>query len=164
MQRPLFSLLFASFALATTAYALDQKDLLPPDQAFKASMEQVDPTHINVNFQVAPGYYLYHDRIKVSAAPGTLFDSVFPAGKIKNDPNFGKMEVYPHSFNLQLASKTAWPAGTTLTVKMQGCADAGVCYPPQTVTLKASTDNASHAAPASTSKTEQVFGTTPAKK
>lgn len=162
MQRLLSSLLLAT--VATTVYAVDQKDLLPPDQAFKASMEQVDATHINVNFQVAPGYYLYHDRIKVTATPATAFDSVFPAGKIKNDPNFGKMEVYPHSFDLQLASKTAWPAGTTLIVKMQGCADAGVCYPPQTVTLKPSTDNVSHAAPGTTSKAEQLFGANPAKK
>ncbi|KPC50794.1 protein-disulfide reductase DsbD domain-containing protein [Amantichitinum ursilacus] len=160
MQRLLSSLLFAACGLATTAaFAVDQKDLLPPTEAFKASVEQVDANHLNVIFTVAPGYYLYHDRIKVTANPTTAFDSTFPAGKIKNDPNFGKMEVYPHPFNLSLASKTAWPASTALTVKMQGCADAGVCYPPQTVTLKLPTDNASHAVQ-SGSKKDELFGTT----
>lgn len=146
-------------ALASPAHAVDEKDLLPPTQAFRASVESVDANTLNVHFAVAEGYYLYRDRIKITSQPDQAFTTAFPQGKQKNDPNFGKVEIYPRNLDVRLVSDKPWPASPQLTVRMQGCAEVGVCYPPQTVKLTTAADNASHMdKPGQPNQLNQLFG------
>lgn len=111
-----------------------EDEFLSPDAAF--GLEITTDTNqtgnqINANFKVAPGYYLYKERIKFALTPSTAHEVKLPAGDIKDDPNFGKMEVYHHDFSGVIAIKSA--ANQTMTVKAtyQGCSEKGLCYAPQ---------------------------------
>ncbi|MBB5191588.1 thiol:disulfide interchange protein DsbD [Silvimonas terrae] len=127
--------------------ALDEHDLLPPEQAFKASITAPTAEAAALNLTVAPGYYLYKERIKISATPAQTVTLTLPAGKIKNDPNFGRVEIYPHDVTVPLHASQPWQPGTVLNVSYQGCAAAGVCYPPRTVQLALNTPTATATGP-----------------
>ena len=83
-------LLLLCFALFSFAHAADE--LLPPDKAFKVQMVQIDDHTLEARFQVAPGYYLYRDRISFKGTAPLHAD--LPAGSEKNDPSFGKVQAY----------------------------------------------------------------------
>lgn len=124
--------------LATTqAYALKQEDLLPPDQAFKFKAEAVSPDKLKATWEIADGYYLYRDRFgfETETSGLTLDKPEFPTGESKEDPNFGKIEVYHKSVEIEVPIERGQTAAKAvelaLNVKYQGCADAGLCYPPQ---------------------------------
>ena len=120
-------------ALAALAAGLPvQPKLLPPDQAFRLSARGLDPTTIEARFDVADGYYLYRDRIHFSAGPSTALAAELPRGVRKHDDFIGDVETFrgPVVIRVPLGSAQA-PGGTvTLRAESQGCADAGVCYPP----------------------------------
>jgi thiol:disulfide interchange protein DsbD len=109
-------------------------DFLEPDQAFRHSAEARPDGTVVARWEIADGYYLYRDklRLEVRDAPGvTLGAPSYPAGKMKDDPGFGKVEVYFHSVELQAPVTAAAPgARFELEVAYQGCAEAGICYPP----------------------------------
>lgn len=113
----------------TTETAED--DFLPADEAFKLGVEQKN-TGLSASFTVVKGYYLYKDRIKISTMPASQVSISLPVGEIKDDPNFGKMEVYHHDFAGIIAFNPLPTAPFKLTVKYQGCSEKGLCYPPQT--------------------------------
>lgn len=119
-------------SMLVPAWALSEKDLLPQDKAFIASSTRIDATTLNIHIQVADGYYIYRDRIKVRYGQRDVMVSL-PAAEQKRDPNFGLVEVYRQAVDLPLRLASPFIAGSTLTLIMQGCADRGVCYPPQTV-------------------------------
>ncbi len=105
---------------------------LPPEQVFAVEAGRTPDGGIDVAFTIREGYYLYRDRIAVTADPARAAAPVIalPPGKFKDDPNFGRVEIYRGSVDGRIASS---PAGEwTLAVRYQGCADAGLCYPPQT--------------------------------
>ena len=82
-----------------------------------------------VKFDVLPGHYLYKDRFEMQANGQAITKISLPRGKIKVDPNFGRVEVYEQPMSLSAA--TALTDNTELTLVFQGCsAVAGVCYPP----------------------------------
>lgn len=124
---------------------------LAPEQAFvlkHPSTLQQDGS-IDLVWTIAPGYYLYRDRLEVTAKPpGTAIKVERPAGEQKEDPNFGAMEVY-HD---RVAVKVQAGRATSLAVSWQGCAEAGLCYPPQTreVMLSAVSETSSASALAQT--------------
>lgn len=129
---------FAWLALAlagTPALAIDEQDLLPVDEAFRLEAEAVTPGWIEFRWKVAPGYYLYKERIKVVLADEASFKANplhLPPGKIKEDQFFGRMETYRDNVTAKLTGAAA--DGVTMLrfkVSYQGCADAGICYPPQ---------------------------------
>ena len=133
-----FTLFTLLFVFSNTSFAIDQDDLLKPDIAFKGSLTQVSPDKIKATWEIAEGYYLYRKRFSFkSDNPNiTLGEPVFPKGKIKDDPGFGKVETYRHSVSIEIpivynSSNTE----LSLKTKSQGCADIGVCYPPQKKTL-----------------------------
>lgn len=124
-------LLAASIAAPALA-AIDEKDLLPVDEAFVLSAQQEAPGQIAVNWKVAEGYYLYRHRISVESDENFTAQALqLPRGKAYEDEFFGKVETYRGTLSATLAGQAQGPS-TTLTIKYQGCADAGVCYPPQT--------------------------------
>jgi thiol:disulfide interchange protein len=128
------------FALALPAFAaIDEADLLPVDEAFQPELK-VEADKLLISFKVAPGYYLYQERIEVQplraeeVVVGTLD---LPKGEPKEDEFFGKMHVYHGDFagSAALSYPGAMPTVLAFKIKYQGCADAGVCYPPQTRTF-----------------------------
>ncbi|MCW0376857.1 protein-disulfide reductase DsbD [Xanthomonas sacchari] len=131
---------------AFPALAISEKDLLPVDQAFALSAQAPERGRIALHWDIAKGYYLYRHRIAVKVIGGFKPNPTLqlPAGHKKTDPYFGEVETYRDELNA-VQSGVADP-GTSrvqLEVRYQGCADAGVCYPPQKrlleVTLPAAT-------------------------
>jgi thioredoxin:protein disulfide reductase len=111
-------------------------DFLPPDQAFRFDALEGGSDRVQLNWEIADGYYLYRARIKVatSSTAAQLGAPEFPAGQFKTDEYFGRQEIYHHE--LRVAVPVARAAGGTfslpLQVTYQGCAEAGLCYPPVT--------------------------------
>ncbi|HUS24114.1 MAG TPA: protein-disulfide reductase DsbD domain-containing protein [Candidatus Binatia bacterium] len=105
-----------------------QQDFLPVDQAFELQPLERKGGALLVRWRIAKGYYLYRDRLQFDA-PGK---AVLPVGEAHHDEIFGDGEMYRNELIAKL------PAAETpkLTVTYQGCADAGLCYPPQTRTLE----------------------------
>lgn len=131
----LFPLLLLLAALP--ASALDPNDLLPPEKAFAARLEQ-QGQQLLVHVNIAPGYYLYRDRTRIVSEPaGVVGSPQLPAGDAKQDPYFGLQQVYHQrvTFTVPITA-TALPDNFTLLATIQGCADAGLCYPPYTHKLK----------------------------
>ncbi|MGH8697164.1 MAG: protein-disulfide reductase DsbD domain-containing protein, partial [Burkholderiales bacterium] len=125
------------FALALVAaapgWAASADDLLEPEKAFRLSARALDPTAVEVRFQIADGYYMYRDRFGFAVAGGgaTLGSPEFPQGQIKKDEFFGTVETYRKQVAIRIP--VAGNAGKlALEVTSQGCADVGVCYPPMT--------------------------------
>jgi thiol:disulfide interchange protein DsbD len=120
-------------ATALIPPAIAAPDLLPPEQAYRASVRTLGPDRVEVHFDIEDGYYLYKKQFQFRSDPETveLGTPELPAGKIKQDEFFGEVETYRHS--LDFALPVTAPAEITrfeLTVIFQGCADIGVCYPP----------------------------------
>lgn len=114
------------------AFALSEDDFLPPEQAFVFSAAMATPDTVELTYRIAPGYYMYRERFEFVADPqsaATLGPPAYPQGKVKYDPTFEKdMEVYYGS--LTISVPIAGDRAFTLRVTSQGCADAGLCYPP----------------------------------
>jgi thiol:disulfide interchange protein DsbD len=120
--------------------AVAQVKLLPTEEAFRFSARALDARTVEASFAVAEGYYLYRDKLRFSAdTPSVAVGGVaLPAGKVKDDPHFGRVETYRDRVVVRLPLDNA-AAGQAVTVRAesQGCADVGVCYPPnvQSVTV-----------------------------
>ncbi len=114
--------------------------LLPPEQAFRFSARALDDRTLEARFAVADGYYLYRDKLKFAVTPAAsdLAPAVLPAGKVKDDQFFGTVETYRGEVVVKLAlGRGTAGQSLVLAADSQGCADLGVCYPPnqQKVTL-----------------------------
>ncbi|GMQ95635.1 MAG: hypothetical protein BMS9Abin14_083 [Gammaproteobacteria bacterium] len=110
-------------------------EFLEPEIAFMLSTDARDAYTLVARFDIADGYYLYRDRFDfaVTGAPGVALDSTqLPDGKEKEDPYFGRMQVYYYSVEavLQVQRATTEPVQLTLEIDYQGCAEAGLCYAP----------------------------------
>ncbi|SHN26410.1 thiol:disulfide interchange protein DsbD [Duganella sacchari] len=106
-------------------------DFLPPEQAFVLKAELRDAHTVGLHWTMPDGYHLYRERLSFSG-PGVAQPQL-PAGQRKFDENFGKeMETYYAALDLNLPVSGTAPFD--LTVSYQGCADAGLCYPPVVVT------------------------------
>ncbi len=102
---------------------------VPADVAFRLSAERTADGGVDLVWQVRPGHYLYRDRIHVTDAEGAPVALTLPAGIVHDDPNFGPTEILPTDIRAPLAVP-AEPG--RLKVSFQGCAEAGICYPPVT--------------------------------
>jgi thiol:disulfide interchange protein DsbD len=115
-------------------------DFLPPEKAFLFSASAAGPDRVRLAWVIAPGYYLYRDRIKITAddREASLGAAEFPPGLVKVDEYFGKQVIYHDDLVVtQPVTRTAGrAAGGALTLPLsvtyQGCAEAGLCYPPVT--------------------------------
>ena len=138
MRRWLAALGVAAGLLAALPGAAADLELPPVDEVFVLSAQATAPDRIELRWKIADGYYLYRHRT-AATADAAFADArlALPKGKPYHDEFFGDDETYRQSLTGVLTgTPTAGAATTTLTVKYQGCADAGVCYPPQTRTLK----------------------------
>ncbi|MDR2164703.1 MAG: protein-disulfide reductase DsbD [Zoogloeaceae bacterium] len=122
--------------------ALKAQTFLDPAVAFKPGMRALDARELEVRFEIAPGYYLYRDKFRFAVdadAPVTLGDPVLPEGREKEDEVFGKVAVFHEkvAIRLPVTRRMSGPLVVSLRVTSQGCAEAGLCYPPRTETLVA---------------------------
>ncbi|MFW9486638.1 protein-disulfide reductase DsbD family protein [Xanthomonas euvesicatoria pv. euvesicatoria] len=133
LAAPLLAAPLAVLAPAPAQAAVTEADLLLVDQAFALSATADSRDRIALHWKIAPGYYLYRHRISVKAGKGfAAGELALPEGESKHDEFFGQVQTYRKQLQATLAGK-ADPAVQTavLQVQYQGCADAGVCYPPQ---------------------------------
>ncbi|MFI4930560.1 MAG: protein-disulfide reductase DsbD [Burkholderiales bacterium] len=135
-------LLLAALALVTALWAgvaaAAEEQFLEPEKAFQFSARAADERHVEVRFQITPGYYMYRDRLSVAAPEAALGAVTLPAGKVKFDETFQKnVETYRGELRVDVPVDKA-PASFVLNVVSQGCADAGLCYPPMTSSARVS--------------------------
>lgn len=128
---PLWRRLLPCLILLGLALPVAAQEFLDPLVAFKPEARALDDKTVEVRYSIAKGYYLYRDKFRFAAEGATLGTPVFPAGKQKHDDNFGDVEVYYKSVVIRLPLSANQSGPITLKVTAQGCADAGVCYPPQ---------------------------------
>nr|WP_313379482.1 protein-disulfide reductase DsbD [Achromobacter insolitus] len=116
-----------------------EAEFLEPEKAFIFSAEMVAPETLELRYRVAPGYYMYRERFGITISPigaATLGDAIYPKGEVKYDPTFEKdMEVFHQDVVIRVPV-AAGGQPFTLTVTAQGCADAGLCYPPMDSSVK----------------------------
>lgn len=130
----------------------DEDDVLPPDRAFKLSVIAKDAQTLEANFTVAPGHYLYRDRIKFEITvpnSGNISSVELPKGVLKDDPNFGQTEVYHHDL-VATIKLTNTQNPVTLLATYQGCSEKGLCYAPIKKTLTVDLPSLGVATPAAT--------------
>ncbi len=119
-------------------------DFMPVSQAFRLSAEATPQHQMSVQITVAPGTYLYRERFSLtSLTPGmTLGEPQLPKGFMKHDPTFDKdMEIYHDLLSAEVGVKAPSVSTGYVKVMYQGCADAGLCYPPQTRYLRVNVAN-----------------------
>lgn len=123
------------FKLSSTA---GKDEFLPVKEAYRPSVEIGDGV-VQVHWDIADGYYLYRHQFAFNTSTGAAISAQVPPGKGKEDEFFGHVEVFYHALDISLNA----PADTktfTLEVIAQGCADAGLCYPPTTWYWRIDTD------------------------
>ena len=134
-------LLYAGTCVAATPIIANAgSDLIEPERAFQLAGRYKDPKTIELHYKIAEGYYLYRTKFKFAVEPATdvkLGNTQISKGKMKQDPTFGWVETYRDAVRIVLPIFTSGKNVTSmgmrpmrLKVTSQGCADAGVCYPP----------------------------------
>jgi thioredoxin:protein disulfide reductase len=115
-----------------------QPEFLPVDQAFRLSHQVGSDGALLVRWEMPDGYYLYRHAFgfQVRApgggtAPVTLGEAEIPPGLEKVDDYFGEVEVYYREAQVRVPVRSG-AGGVEVGVSYQGCADAGLCYPPET--------------------------------
>lgn len=138
-HRPLPSLWFALrsllalwTALTMAAQAWAAEDFLPPEQAFAVSASTT-PNGMSWTWDIAPGYHLYRDKLSLQPESGPMdwpATLALPPATAKFDSNLGKeVQMYEGRLVVPVQAKSGSPEVFVRT-RWQGCADAGLCYPP----------------------------------
>ena len=131
---PDFSLLSANLA--------SDSEFLPPDQAFALHVSVREDAAVVAEWEIADGYYLYREKFAVTAAPGSGYavkTLELPPGINKTDEYFGAVEVFYQVAKVVVvltAMRSRDDTALELDIVYQGCADAGLCYPPITKSLR----------------------------
>jgi thiol:disulfide interchange protein DsbD len=134
---------FAALSVGLFSTLSFGQSFLAPEKAFYIDSVVTNKNIVNVNFKIAPGYYMYQERFEFTLdnAPIVIKSVSFPPAKVKYDPTFEKdMGLYFKQTNISLVL-SEWPQGLTnqafvLKVVSQGCAVQGICYPPVTSALQ----------------------------
>ncbi|MFW8566598.1 protein-disulfide reductase DsbD [Orrella sp. 11846] len=142
--RLLFGLFFVVFMSGASA-----QDFLAPEKAFVFQAQVNNSDELVIQFKIADGYYMYQERLSIEAqkTPWPVAFGEMPAAIVDYDPTFDKdMHLYFDAFAVDVALP-AWPEGIekipfAIDVTSQGCAKAGICYPPMLsrVTLQPTDD------------------------
>lgn len=134
-------LLVATLALPAAAIEFSRKPqpgsadaLLSADEAFRLLSVTRTADGIHISWSIEPGYYLYRQRLAVDAVEPGLKLAVpqLPAGIPQHDEHFGDVEIYKGPLDVRLPLKAGAAVPRQLRLRWQGCAEAGVCYPPVT--------------------------------
>ncbi|WP_158583356.1 protein-disulfide reductase DsbD [Salinisphaera sp. Q1T1-3] len=128
------AVLLVCLSAAITATAADTSTLLPVDKAFAPKVSRDGPHTLSVSWQIADGYYLYRHAFAFAlqdAGDARLGPPTIPEGNRHTDEYFGPVETYRHTVHIRIPVQGDLPSTARLAVSYQGCADAGLCYPPQ---------------------------------
>lgn len=106
---------------------------LPQEQAFIFSFSQ-HQDRVIIRWRIADGYYLYKEKFELTSPTSAISDIQLPKGENHYDEYFGEQEVYRDEveFSFSVADKSK---DHEITLAYQGCADAGLCYPPSKISL-----------------------------
>jgi len=134
----LLACLLLCAGLPAWAQGIGFDDVLPVDEALEVSAEAVAPDRIEIRWAIADGYYLYRHRMGARVEHGFKSNPLqLPDGRRHTDEFFGEVETYRDRVTAVLTGAPADGIDTVqVEVKYQGCADAGICYPPQTRVLQ----------------------------
>lgn len=125
----LIKILLPFILLITLASHAATNAPLPANQAFIFTSNVERDDRANITWQVAPGYYLYRDRIHIKGGDGVLATPTFPQGEYKYSKDLGRYEVLSGLVNVPIQLLTQ-KQQVTLSVEYQGCSESGFCYPP----------------------------------
>ena len=121
--------------MAPARQAHGNQTILKPEQAFRYTVSSADGA-LFVDWTIEPGHYLYKERMSFATeTPGiTLGEAELPPGKKYTDEFFGEMHIYRGKARVRIpiARQPAGGGPVNLIIRSQGCADIGLCYPPQT--------------------------------
>ncbi|MGH8500932.1 MAG: protein-disulfide reductase DsbD [Gammaproteobacteria bacterium] len=128
----------------------DGPEILPPDEAFKFSLSAQDASRLIASWRITDGYYLYRDKMRFTLrdSDGVSMGKIrLPRSEVKVDQFFGRVQIYTQDLlqiTLPLRRESAAAQTVAMNVQYQGCAEAGVCYPPITrqVSLQLPVDGA----------------------
>lgn len=109
-----------------------EPEFLPADEAFRWHVSRPAEDRVVITWEIAPDYYLYREQFRFSLA-GNDSPLAFslPDGDNHHDAYFGDVEVYYNGVDATITLPQPLPAGAELQVRYQGCAEAGLCYPPE---------------------------------
>ncbi|MGL5291183.1 MAG: protein-disulfide reductase DsbD, partial [Vibrionaceae bacterium] len=110
-----------------------QRHFLPVAQAFAFNFHQKD-NQLVLEWQIAPGYYLYRDKFTIDSSSAKVGEFSFPEGEMYEDAFFGNTQIYRDNFSLNVQIISSEP-DATIKVTYQGCAQDGYCYPPHTISV-----------------------------
>lgn len=133
---PVYPLILVSLLalFCQKVFALNSADILPPEQAFKLAVVGHSREQVTLEWQIADGYHLYRDKTQLQSQTDAiqLGEFAMPEGVAEHDPMLGETRVYRKQLkiSLPLLNPQHQPV-LKLFVKYQGCADKGICYPPQ---------------------------------
>ena len=117
------------FSMSSSIDVSHSSEFLPADEAFDFDFTQ-NKNIMTVTFDVAPGYYLYKERIKIKGDKMTLNNISLPEGLDHYDEFFGAQEIFKNKININIDISSI-SADANLSVAYQGCAEKGLCYPPK---------------------------------
>lgn len=127
----LVAVAFSASATGRGAFSSNEPEFLDARDVFRIASIDASGGAVHVRAVVAPGYYVYRHRLNVEAG-GSALPLELPRGEPKTDEFFGTTEVYRDAVRFDVR-----PAGATAaTLHWQGCADAGICYPPQAMRIE----------------------------
>ena len=134
LTRRLIPLLATLLALTAASTPRAEEEFLQPDQAYRISGATTGPEAIAVSWDIADGYYMYAPKIRLrSLTEGIEIGALdLPEAKVKQDEFFGEVKIYRGRVTVPATLKRAPGSDAILTLEAtsQGCADAGLCYPP----------------------------------
>ncbi len=133
----IFAALLLALLLAVSGASAQDEDVLHPEEAYRYAVADTGDA-IEIDWVVEEGYYLYRNKMSyASNSDSVVFgEIVLPEGLHHEDEFFGVQQIYRDRFYVSIPYTVVGeaPATMDLVIKSQGCADIGLCYPPQTWT------------------------------
>ena len=130
--RRFFVLCVAFCCMHVTPQLTNDHEFLPVDEAYPTEAELTEDGRVLARWVMPDGYYLYRHSLKLVGKDGTELGSLtIPSGEQKTDEFFGEVEVYYNFLEISAPVVAQSRAEVVVDVHYQGCADAGLCYPPE---------------------------------
>jgi len=134
---PNLAALLPALLLAVSAGSAQDEEVLHPEEAYRYAVADTGDA-IEIDWVVEEGYYLYRNKMSYAANSDSIVfgEIVLPEGLHHEDEFFGVQQIYRDRFYVSIPYTVVGEAPPTLdlVIKSQGCADIGLCYPPQTWT------------------------------
>ncbi|GAA0308378.1 protein-disulfide reductase DsbD [Psychrobacter aestuarii] len=118
---------------------------LPVDEAFSVIASDAltdEGTEIRVSFDITPEHYVYKDRLQLNLPEGVVAGAwqFNQTANSIDDPQFGRVPVFDQTAVTATAilrtDDGQGMSNVPISIQWQGCAKAGLCYPPETVTTR----------------------------